>query len=88
MLFWWEVVIAIFNLNLVENGKKDSSTEAHLKSSKASRGSYWVPYRRIHSLLKYLNFFSWTRPFKSQEILENISETHAVNTVVCKNAHL
>jgi hypothetical protein len=29
-----------FHLNLTENSKDDSSSEAHLKSSKTSRGSY------------------------------------------------
>ncbi len=78
MLFWLEVVIAIFNLNLVENGKKDSSTEAHLKSFKASRGPYLDPYRKISFLSTSLNSISWLSPFKSPEILENISKTHSL----------
>jgi hypothetical protein len=37
---WQQKNFSIFHLILVESGKDDSSLEAHLQSSKTSRGSY------------------------------------------------
>jgi hypothetical protein len=42
----------------LENGKADSSSDAHLQSSQSTKSSYLDPELSIFVILQYLNSFS------------------------------
>jgi hypothetical protein len=66
VIWQWKPIHGIssicFHLNRLESGKDDSSSEAHLPSSKTSRGSYLD--QELFIFLKYLNSILWPSLFK------------------------
>ncbi len=67
-------------VNRLESGKDDSSSEAHLQSSKTSRSFYLG----LYIFFKPLNSISWPSPFKVQclSYLPNTPEIFILTSIV------
>ncbi len=65
VMWQWTPIHRMFSLNSLESGKDDSSLEAHIQSSKTSKGFYLDP--ALYIFVKMFEFYLWTSPFNKNK---------------------